>query len=367
MVAQKKNLYVFNANPASELKKFSDGDVPVALFKKDVLSVGQYTHPVFGWNLDITVERLNRFVAAFNKMKENGVQVEVPIDHSFSAEDNLGYVVDMFVEGDTLFNILEIRTQGAIDTLNRNSNVSVAIEQDFIDGAGNAYGEAIIHTSVVQQPVVPDQDGFERIAASKFVERDSIFVFSMEKFKDNDMEKLLEQMKELLGAGDDLTAETLSARISEKLSSLTQENQSLQEQIVTLTAKVDEATKKASTLPEIGADLQEQIGTTAEEQAAVLLSVGYPPATVDKLKTEFIGKPGARMLSTLRISPTNGPSVWSRLFGILKDCKPVDIKESTGPQVLSRTVPGGDDDTKREKDRADASEAMCAGAGCKTS
>ena len=130
-------------------------DVNTQVFKKDMLKIGVYEHPVYEWTLDITEERLHRFVAAFKEMKAGGVDVEIPIDHSRSAADNLGYVVDMFVEEDedgvlTLYGMHEIRGEDAIDIVSRNKNVSVCIEREFTDGKGHSYGEAIVHSSVDQ-------------------------------------------------------------------------------------------------------------------------------------------------------------------------------------------------------------------------
>ena len=162
-----------NATAASSI---SEGDINTQLFKKDILMIGVYEHPVFGWTMDITEERLHRFVAAFKVMRENGVDVEVPIDHSGSAASNLGYVVDMFVEPNdegvpTLYGMHEIRGSDAIDIVERNKNISVLIDPDFKDGKGKSYGEAIVHSSIVQQPIVPGQADFEpvKIAASRCV------------------------------------------------------------------------------------------------------------------------------------------------------------------------------------------------------
>lgn len=139
--------------------------------KKEMLSVGHYIHPLWGWHLDITEDRLHRFAATFKQMKTNGVAVEVPVDHSLSAKDNYGYVVDMFVEKNkkgvpSLYGIHEMIGDEGISLAARNRGVSVLIEKDFKDGKGNAYGEAITHSSIVQQPVVPGQEDFEAIAAS---------------------------------------------------------------------------------------------------------------------------------------------------------------------------------------------------------
>ena len=73
------------------------------VFKKDMISLGTYVHPVHKWKLNVTLDRMKKWVSAFSTMKENGVDVEVPLDHSLSAGKNIGYLKDMMIEGGTLF------------------------------------------------------------------------------------------------------------------------------------------------------------------------------------------------------------------------------------------------------------------------
>lgn len=138
---------------------------PVQRFVKAVIRTGVYIHPTQGWKLEVTPERIDGWVAAFGKMRANGVRVEVPVDHSFKADDNRGFVVDAYREGDRLMMVHELIGQDAIALAGR-ADVSVWIEPNFKDGKGVQYGEAIIHSSLVQKPVVPGLGAFVPMAAS---------------------------------------------------------------------------------------------------------------------------------------------------------------------------------------------------------
>jgi len=338
----------------------TEDQVSTQRFKKDMLKVGVYTHPVWEWTLDITEERLHHFVTVFKEMRANGVDVEVPLDHSRSAADNLGYVVDMFVELDkegvlTLYGIHEIRGQEGIDIVRRNKNVSVAIERDFKDGQGNVYGEAIIHSSIVQQPVVPGQDDFE-IAASRGTVR-QIPVFTLSNTKENKMnEEMLQKVRELLGASDDLTEENVLSRITEKIQSLTSKAEELQKENIDLKAKSE---SNSSTASKIDKNLAEQMGTTAEQQLSLLVDAGkITPAVKNKLTEALIGKTGSRNIMALSIGDNNAPSLLSKVIDALKENDIVQLGERTGVQVLSRSVPGAIDKETSEKEQAKVTDEM---------
>lgn len=135
-------------------------------FRKDLIRVGRFVHPTEGWTLDVTPDRLETWLSAFQKMRANGVDVEVTADHSDRAEAIRGYMVDAFIEDDTLFGILEMRGEKGIELAEVVKNVSVEIEPDFTDGKGNSYGDTITAVAIGQKPVVPNQQPFQRIAAS---------------------------------------------------------------------------------------------------------------------------------------------------------------------------------------------------------
>ena len=354
----------------------ANDDTNTQLFKKDMLKIGVYEHPVFGWTLDITEERLYRYVAAFNKMKENGVDVEVPVDHSDSATANLGYVVDMFVEPDedgvlTLYGMHEIRGEEAIGIVERNKNVSVLIDKDYKDGKSNSYGEAIVHSSVVQQPVLPGQGDFEavNVAASKCV-AGKIPVLTLSKLsRSNDMdEKTLEALKKLLGAGDEVTAENVLSRLEarftengEKLSGLGTEIVGLKGEIEKLKANTaGKEDKKASLDP----NLAEQMGSTADQQLDLLVEAGkITPAVKSKLSLALVGETGSRNSLALSIGAAGESSMLTKVVEALRENNIIELNEKTGVQVLSRVIPGVEDKEAVAKQDVETQDEMVEMAG----
>jgi hypothetical protein len=134
--------------------------IPRKKFIKDLIAVGDYAHPEKQWSLHVTPDRLDKWVQRFNAARANGVDFEVTLDHSPSARSVVGYLTSLHREGDRLMGVHEFIGEEAIELAQRVKNVSVEIDPDFVDGKGNRYGEAIVKSSLVQQPVVPGQLAF---------------------------------------------------------------------------------------------------------------------------------------------------------------------------------------------------------------
>lgn len=139
---------------------------PTRRFLKDLIRVGDYTHPTRGWHLQVTSDRLRKWEARFKAARAAGVDLEVTVDHSQKAQDIVGYLTDVYVEGTRLMGVHEFSDDQSAQLAARCKNVSVEIDPDFIDGKGNHYGEMIVKSSLVQSPIVPGQTPFERLAAS---------------------------------------------------------------------------------------------------------------------------------------------------------------------------------------------------------
>ena len=142
----------------------TDG-APIQRYRKDLIRVGQFVHPTEGWTLDVTADRLAKWLLAFQRMRANGVDVEITSGHSDSAESIRGYLTDMFIEGTTLMGVVEMRGEKGIELAETVKNVSVEIQDPFEDGKGNNYGEVITAIAIGMKPVVPDQQPFRRAAS----------------------------------------------------------------------------------------------------------------------------------------------------------------------------------------------------------
>ncbi len=331
----------------------SEHGVESGTFVKDIIRTGTYTHPVHGWTLDVTPDRMDQWVAAFNRMQGNGVDVEVVKDHDLGADSVLGYVTKMFRDGDVLYAAHEMRGKNAIDLAKRVKNVSVLLEREHKDGKGVVYGEAITHSSVVQQPVVPGQEPFVQIAASVGGATERVPRYLLGTRETETMtDETLKALRGLLGAGDDLTADNAMGRVKERLDTVTGEKDKhsakvteLQGQLTALEAKVKAGGKpepiaKAASLP---ADLVEQMAVTGEQQLSLLVETGkITPAVRVKLAASLIGGNTGRNIMAMSVGDGGKKSLLSNIVDALRDNDVVKLGEQTGAQaqMLSRVVPG---------------------------
>jgi hypothetical protein len=182
------------ARRSSEIR-IVDGQ-PVARFVKDVIRDGKFVkrdkatgRTIF--ELEVTPERRKTWVDSWRAMKEAGKPVKlrddtgaftldaphapVTTNHAGAfkksrverlrtmAENVVCDTVDIFNEGDTTFAVVEVKGERALDLVTRNKDTSPEIDVVEIDGEKT---EAITAISIVANPLVPGQKGFELIAAS---------------------------------------------------------------------------------------------------------------------------------------------------------------------------------------------------------
>jgi hypothetical protein len=326
--------------------------VPHGFFKKDILRVGEYTHPTEGWKLSVTTEKLKAYKDAFDRMCLNGVKVESPIDHSASAADNLGYVNEMFIEPDadgvpTLYGIHEFIGQKSIDTAMKCPRVSATIHRAFKDGKGVEYGEAIINSSVVQQPIVPGQGDFipVSIAASVYGAASKIPVLCFNLSGANEMnEKLLAEIQALLGVTEPLTELTVVDAISAKMKAIAADAETVKA----------EADKKMSAIPaKLDPNITAQLVELAEQKLSMLVEKGkITPAVQKELATILIGEQGSRNEICLSFGSDGKKSMLSLVVDALAKNDVIELGTKTGIQSMHRTetdasVKELDDTTKK--------------------
>jgi hypothetical protein len=140
-------------------------DLPAYYYWKDAIVVGSYVHPAGRFSLDITRDRLDGFVQNFNRMKDNGVGVPILMDHAATASSTLGWIIDVKRDGDRFLELHQFLGEDARDIGLRNK-VSLGIDPAFVDGQGNQYGEAIVHSAVTPVPVVAGQGEFVPVELS---------------------------------------------------------------------------------------------------------------------------------------------------------------------------------------------------------
>ncbi len=331
---------------------------PRQKYTKDMIAVGLYTHPQDGWACDVTVERMDRWIAAFHRMSQNGVNVEVVVDHSFKAEDIRGYMLEMYREGDRLYGVHEMIGPDGIALAERAKDVSVWIDLDFVDGMNRSYGEAIVHSAVVQQPVVPDQKEFMPIAASRYL------IYSQQTNSEANTMTLYEKLKELLGA-QDVTEDNACGLIEARIKTETEAKAAVEKllteaqgEIVTLKAA---ASKVPGKKPDIDPDTLEMLAEGTEQGIDSLVNKGnITPAVAASLKTCLVGPEGKRLSRMLsKLQSGSNTAVAKQVIDALAHNDPVTLGEQTKNQavMLGRQIPGDNaeqkPDPKQQQERGD--------------
>ena len=272
-------------------RSLSADKVAIQRFAKDMIAVGEYVHPVHGWRLNVTTERMDKWVAAFSAMKDNGVDVEVVVDHRMDAEAVRGYLVDVWREGDRLMGVHEMRGDDGIALAQTVKNVSVLIDKDAKDGKGKSYGEAITHSAIVQAPVVPGQSAFVPIAASRDGGNDAAPLYLLNS-KGNPMD--WKTVCEALGLeADAVNDDNAADKIKEYTASRTADIETRDTEIAGLKAKVvtlEAVGEKKVAASTVDPDVLQDRAELASERFDRLVADGkLTKAVADKLKASLIG------------------------------------------------------------------------------
>lgn len=342
---------------------------PLRRLLKHELSAGIYTHPEQGWTMDVTPERMDRWIAAYRRMREDGIRVESVKDHSFAADSFCGYIVDLFREGDKLMSVHELVGQDAIDLAGRIQTTSIWLELDYQGGNGTYYGEALIHSALVQGPVIPGQDPFVPIPAtdSRAASRAPVFSRSAVRLERRIMtNEDLDGIRELLGLDDTLEEAGVLEAVKKHFAALSEKRAEAEKALTQAQGEINtlKASMETDDTPKIDPDLLDERADSAEERIDGLVErAKITPAVAASLKTILVGKPGTRhayALSTKasgRVRP-----LYREIIEALEENDPVALGEKTAAQarVLAREVP----DEKTDAFSADVNKEMLAvGAG----
>lgn len=143
-----------------------DGE-KVRKYKKYVLRTGKFVKDADGIEFEITGDNLQHFAKEFQRMKDNGVKVSIPATHKNFGDPrhNMGWVDDMFVEGDKLAVIASLVGEEAHAAAAK-SDVSIFAPPEYVDGTGERYQRPIVHVAMCTNPVVTGLEGFIPLAAS---------------------------------------------------------------------------------------------------------------------------------------------------------------------------------------------------------
>lgn len=140
------------------------------LFKKHILSKGTLLYPdAPGGKVEVDDEFFDKLVANFSAGYCPIVQVPLAgpkNEHSEDPERNLGRVVDLVLEGDKLFALIDARKH-AEDFGKTLLGASAMMSLNYVDTATQKkVGPTLLHVAVTNRPYVTDLDDYEMVAAS---------------------------------------------------------------------------------------------------------------------------------------------------------------------------------------------------------
>jgi len=331
---------------------------PVKHYWADAISEGEYIHPVKKFRLAVDRKRMDGWVENFNKMRSAGVDVGVNADHSETARNALGYVVDMKREGGTLKVLHQLIGEDAIRMASRNK-VSIGIDPNYVDGKGVRYGDAIIHSALTPVPVVTGQAGL--IAASRG-QTDEALIFELAATGDSSMN--LSKIREALGAAADVKDDDLIQQAADKLGTQKTETQSLlsratkaEEEAASLKTELAAKKTEIQTLSTGSKPAKPSASeiywaakavTMAREEA--IKAGAITPAIADLAEQRYLSKSVDRTKITLSRAVeeddhqlVSGFATALDFYEVIKGNKPTPPTGSqTGVQQLSRQIPGDD-------------------------
>ena len=323
----------------------TDG-VPSQLFRKEVIRVGSYVKDDEGLEFEVTPKLLQHWVDTFKHMKANGVDVPIPAGHNNDPDKNHGYVRDIFIEGESLINVIELIGEGSVDLAKRN-HVSVFVPPEFVDGKGNKYQRPIMHVALTPTPVIPGLGGWESVAASLTLKGTSM------NWKD---------LQEGLGIKEELTDDTASKLLLAHFGTQKKERDELQlalDELKKDPPKKKEAEPKVEPKVELSKPDPMLIQLSSENRLmklnALVEAARITPAVRDKLKDQYASE------KSLTLSLSRGGDNFDDLMGALAENDPVELSEKSGPQTMALSMVGDGktnplvEDAKRRAEAARAS------------
>ena len=222
----------------TESQQRSDPSQPRTRVLKDVLRTGRWK---VGYNQDgtprfwnVTPSTLQEIKTQYRLARERGVvsnlywgQPSKGDQHNVTARDAISPIDDVFIDqsGERMWVTSYVTPEQARELKNPAHKVSVSVHENWEDGQGQSYPLMLVHTAVVDHPVVGDQKPFTVSLANSL----QMLYGDNSRGSTNmaiDFATTKEQVNKLLpeGAllGDDVTEENFNERLGDRIQILEQ-------------------------------------------------------------------------------------------------------------------------------------------------
>ncbi len=294
-----------NKNMILQLQTFPACQAGLNRFRKELIKVGHYVKASTDQKFNITLQTLEHWVNEFNRWVTNGNKVPIPPGHDNAndPEKNQGWVESLFVEGNSLYGILELLNP----RLALVTDVSISVPAEVIDGKGNKYVNPIDHVALCVDPVIGGLEGFDKLSLSN---------------GDLSMEFLKKLAVALKLSKDTPTEEDVLLALEGK----------------TKPAKED-VTVSSNPLVKL-------VGENREIKLSGLLKAGrITPAIRDLIAEKYVKVEAL----TLELSSGKDDGAFDFLFNILASNTAVNLSEVSGLQTLELANPGQKQPNAMEK------------------
>lgn len=333
-------------------------------FLKEAVRCGQWVDGN-GNKTPIDSARLAHWAETFRQMKAAGVSVPLMSDHTFEAEKTRGVVDDLYmgtspVDGQPcLYARFTAIGEDAITEVARN-DVSI-LADDFTDGTGKKWPDAIQHIALTPIPVVPGQSGPVPVIASRGGKAVRVVRFSRaQETSEMNWTKLAAALS-LTG----LTDETAEAAILARVGELTK----LPDTVKDLETKVTALSRNQPPKPD--SDTLDMAAETTVARLSLMVEKGtISKEQADKLSPMICGdKPENRPAVMLSRSASTAAGLpGNKAFGqVILDIFDMNAARkpatgsTTGRQVALSREGGGDDGARKERQALIDSQAKRAG------
>lgn len=308
------------------------GGVPTQKFRKELAKTGKYVHE--GQEVELTHGALDHWVFQFSRMKKVGVKVPVAVgkhEKTIHPDNNRGWLVDLFREGDSLFMTCKIIGEDAIAMAPR-SDVSLYAPPTWADGVGNDYVRPITHVLMVTDSVVPGLSDWIPLAASlshrKEIDMDLVLLGKALGLSLKDAEKPEEMIT--------TAHKKLRADIAERDGKL----EAVGKEVEVLKLSLSEADGKKRPEPD-----PTMVGLVVDNRKLKLDGLSRAgrllPTVREKMEKLFIGEGNGAIAMSLKSGVDDSFDAIVELFAAND---PVELREQTGPQTLalSNSAAGGE-------------------------
>jgi len=209
-------IFILETKPFKELRLSGE-----RTFRKELIFEGEFVKG--DQEFAITEKNIDEWIANFEKSSEAGIELPLQSQHDVTPEATRGKVIGLEKatneEGKVaLYGFLQFRDEEA-EKMALTAQVSIYSVSSFKDGVGNEYSNILRHVALCIDPVIPNLEEFQEIAAS----------LSCKKEKKK-MSKLFELAQKLdLSLADDSTDEQSFESILAYVGKITNELSELKE------------------------------------------------------------------------------------------------------------------------------------------